>query len=290
MSISRIFACLSLSLVSGFSLGDIGGKVNLDVLGELMSGVDGGIPDLFNKHHFAKDLKNLDLFHWDVGGKDKDKDERAFVPLLKEFEGTNQGELSARWWQWALSIPADMSPLSDTDGSCTNGANNQEGPIWWLAGVFNLSDNDVKRNCDVPSDKAFFFPIVNVFCSALEDGLTAKEWREACWQTLALVDPTSLVAELDGESIVEDQSELQWAFKVGSPVRETGPLPKHNLLDAYKGKNVEFLSDGFFVLLKPLSPGMHTVRFAASVPQVSFSLDVTYNLNVVDKNKYQLPK
>ncbi|MCK7502716.1 MAG: hypothetical protein MZV70_00525 [Desulfobacterales bacterium] len=70
------------------------------------------------------------------------------------------GEWSAKWWQWAYSLPVDQNPFFDENGSCTNGANGPVGPVWFLTGVINVSGTAV-RNCTVPAGKALFFPIIN---------------------------------------------------------------------------------------------------------------------------------
>ena len=47
-------------------------------------------------------------------------------------------ELSAEWWQWALSIPSTHNPLLDPSGQdCMVG---QRGDTWFLAGVFGGGD------------------------------------------------------------------------------------------------------------------------------------------------------
>src|SRR5437762_12394565 len=72
--------------------------------------------------------------------------------------------LATRWWQWALETPASENPLTDTTGQF--GAVNQSGRVWLLAG--NPSGTTV-RTITVPSGKALFFPILNVF--DVEDGI-----------------------------------------------------------------------------------------------------------------------
>ena len=74
--------------------------------------------------------------------------------------------LATSWWQWALETPASENPLTDTTGQFA--AVNQSGRVWFLAG--NLGGTTV-RTITVPSGKALFFPIVNVF--DVEDAIIA---------------------------------------------------------------------------------------------------------------------
>src|SRR5439155_20709072 len=40
------------------------------------------------------------------------------------------------------------------------------------------------------------------------------------------------------------------------------------------------VTDGYWLMLSPLSSGSHDIHFAGSLPDFGFSLDVTYHLNV----------
>src|SRR4029078_3606185 len=42
------------------------------------------------------------------------------------------GDWSAEWWRWLMSIPMEKNPANDTTG--INCAENQSGPVWFLAG------------------------------------------------------------------------------------------------------------------------------------------------------------
>ena len=56
------------------------------------------------------------------------------TPLAPGFrlEGHTAAELSASWWQWAMSAPQDINPVADLSGAhCDVG---QQGNIWFLAG------------------------------------------------------------------------------------------------------------------------------------------------------------
>jgi hypothetical protein len=43
--------------------------------------------------------------------------------------------------------------------------------------------------------------------------------------------------------------------------------------------------DGYWVMLKPLTPGEHVVCFKGKVKRTRFGLDVTYKLTVVEEKK-----
>src|SRR5690242_15482225 len=54
------------------------------------------------------------------------------IPVNASPYGATYGEWSARWWQWAFSLPVDHHPLFDT-ADCSAG---QSGPVWFLGASF----------------------------------------------------------------------------------------------------------------------------------------------------------
>ena len=55
-------------------------------------------------------------------------------PLDSAPYNTTYSEWTAKWWKWALEIPKEQNPVSDTTGK--NCAQGQEGPVWFLAGTY----------------------------------------------------------------------------------------------------------------------------------------------------------
>lgn len=204
-------------------------------------------------------------------------DPKVIPPNLQPF-GMSYGEWSARWWQWALSLPMPQNPFYDEGGNCGNGANGQLGPVWFLTGVINTSGKAV-RNCTIPAGKALFFPLINVECSTLEAppffGRNEAELRE-CAKGFRI---KSAFAEVDGVKVGELKR-----FLVMSPMF-TFSLPKTNVLGIDYCENPETaqlgqsVSNGYYLMLAPLPAGKHVIRFGGAFPD--FSLDITYHLTVV---------
>lgn len=210
---------------------------------------------------------------------DNEKSPRVVPPDHRAF-GKTYGQWSAEWWKWAFSLPVPNHPLFDATGAqCAQG---QSGPVWFLGGSFTTG-SAVRTECEVPAGKAIFFPILNAECSNVEgDGTTQAELL-ACAKEL--VDPaTNLAVEIDGHSI-----ENLDAFRVQSPAFHF-TLPENNFLGAPAGSCIPSggscvdnlaVSDGFYLLLRPLSVGAHTIHFHASVP--GFTLDIVYELTVAPR-------
>ena len=108
---------------------------------------------------------------------------------------------------------------------------------------------------------------------------TAKELRA---ETAPCLDATTLLSVVvDGVSV----GNLQKKFRVQSEVFDI-TLPADNLFGLPAGTYSPAIDDGFYVMLKPLGVGTHTVRFegaSAGCPLIGggFSVAVQYDLTVV---------
>jgi hypothetical protein len=206
--------------------------------------------------------------------------------------GKSYGEWGGLWWQWALSIPADINPVADTTGEFA--AVGQSGPVWFLAGTFG---GEANRTVTVPAGKGLFFPIYNqvwVNLPELGDNPWSPE-QEAFARDLvaSLVDSaTALSAAIDGravENITAYRSPTPegGAYMVDFPEGDVwGLTTVYGLPPGSYGPSV---SDGYYLMLTPLSAGKHTIQIAAA-DSTGFSLDVTYNLTVVGGKAAAVPE
>jgi hypothetical protein len=189
-------------------------------------------------------------------------------------------QLSAEWWQWALSIPTSENPqMDDTGEDCMVG---QRGEVWFLAGV--SGSGIATRTCSVPADKSLFFPVANsVFfdspnvCQGPES-IPIEEMRAAV--AAFIDDVTNIVVEVDGKAISS-------VHRVGRSFVYAVALPEENVFDAPcapegvpAGIYSPTVDDGLYVRLNPLEVGNHTLHFQAEGPG-GFFQDVTYHLTVV---------
>lgn len=199
--------------------------------------------------------------------------------------GMTYGQWAGAWWQWAYGIPVPTNPLFDETGdNCGVG---QQGPVWFLAGVFNTSGTAVRDNCVVPAGRALFIPILNAECSNVEGNGATADLLQACAQGI-LDGAASLALEVDGRPVQNLEAFRAHSGGVGLE------LPDDNLLQLFgydapaghcmpgSGVCVPYLSvaDGFHVMLAPLPVGSHTIHFHAELPAFGFALDLTYHLRV----------
>lgn len=197
-------------------------------------------------------------------------------------QGINKGQLaklSDDWWQWALSIPAAVHPLSFNDpvNSALYCGVGQHGDVWFLGGT--LTGDPADRECTIPAGTSIFFPVLNAECSTVEgNGTTEKELR-ACAD--GLIDfATEVEATLDGvklKGVAKSRVQSQlFSFT----------LPPENVLGLIEPvpNPSPSVSDGYWVLLPPLHVGEHTLSFRG-VAQFDdgskFEQNVTYHLTIV---------
>ena len=193
------------------------------------------------------------------------------MPVQSHAFGKTYAEWSAAWWQWALSIPSDHHPLTDT-ADCSTG---QSGPVWFLGGYFGSTT--AARHCNIPPGKALFFPILNVECSTLEPppfyGSNEQELSDCA---KSFVDPAvNLFAEIDGVAVRN-----LGQYRTQSPLFSFS-VPEPNVLFVAGPAIGQSVSDGYYLLVPPLPVGEHTLHFGGTFPQFDFTIDVTYNITVV---------
>jgi hypothetical protein len=185
--------------------------------------------------------------------------------------GSTYGELSARWWQWVLSLPTSINPNLDEDGR--NCAQGQYDDVWFLAGAFG---GPYTRSCTIPAGKPIFFPVVNTIAFNPTANDTLLTLRGSAADFIDTVE--YLKCTIDGIEVSNLSS-----FRVRSPsftviAPSRGVVPPGKL--AAPGKGDPIVSDGYWLLVEPLSAGEHVIRFEANNGEGGFALDVTYHLTV----------
>jgi hypothetical protein len=213
-------------------------------------------------------------------------DPRIIAPKdALQLTGKTYGEWSAAWWQYVFSFSNPTSPFADDSGArCGSG---QSGSNFFLVGTFTttVDPNGVflasatRSHCTVPAGKTLLFPVFNNECSSVEappfGPFTERKDLAACnHQFIDTV--TDLHAEIDGVAVqgLQDFRICKTNLCFNSPIFEV-VLPARNILGVPAGPAVS-MSDGFYLLLHPLSAGQHTIHFHGFGPAANFAVDVTY--------------
>jgi hypothetical protein len=184
------------------------------------------------------------------------------------------GDWSAKWWQWALSIPANTNPLIDQTGE--NCAVNQSAPVWFLTGT---QGGPAERRCVVPEGMAIFFPIINAYASYVENPLVKTESELRALLKSPFDQVRVAEATVDGvklENLVN--------YRVQSPLFNF-TYPENNIGGVPPGPS-QAVAEGYWVMLHPLAAGEHTIHFRGGIVDptvtgaINFVTDVTYHLTI----------
>jgi len=157
--------------------------------------------------------------------------------------------LTARWWRWALSMP--VKPYRDPDGRmCAMG---QEGAVWFLAGTDGSFS--AKRNCTIPEGKFLLIPVINMIqfnanpdavhddpftCVELQQSAAVNNDRLA--RAMVMIDHVSI------PHVTDYRVRSEGCFRL-DPENTASPLGA---------------ADGYWLLLKPLPAGRHTISIGAN--------------------------
>jgi len=213
-----------------------------------------------------------------VLANDRGDDEYSAVYAPNEnVQGMSYGDWSAAWWQYILLFTNDVSPYADTTGQyCNEG---QGGPVFFLVGG---PVNPTTRSCTIPAGKALFVPIINVECSSVEtDGFQGRNAQEARACAALWNDGTdrkNLMFTIDGIKVKHLGD-----FRMQSPFYYFNMMPATNNFLGVNATEGYSVSDGYWVMVKPLSPGTHVIHFKGawvSGPGAGAVQNVTYNLTV----------
>lgn len=192
----------------------------------------------------------------------------AVLPPTSKPHGASYSEWSARWWQWALRMPINHHPLTDT----ADASEGQEGNVWFLGGAFS-SVGPIERHITVPPCTSLFFPIVNQAFVAFPGDPTDVDLLRSIIRDI-MDSAAGLSVEIDGRPIQHLDR-----FRFESVVFGTD-FPEVNMFGIPAGHYSPAVDDGYYLMLTPLSHGIHTLHFTATLPAMGLTLDVTYYITV----------
>jgi hypothetical protein len=203
------------------------------------------------------------------------------------YDGKTLGEWSAEWVKYVESIPVPQDPQNDTTGEKANIG--QSGSVFFLVGT--STGESVTRKITVNENQLLFFPLINIWNSnfPLAENNPPKTGEELANAIKPVIDTTnSLFFNLDGVALSMD--ELFQHRETPAPFNIT--LPENNFYGEPAGSSSVVASDGYWLMVEPLSIGKHTISFGGSLtffgdldpstPELDpFPQDNTYEISVV---------
>lgn len=212
------------------------------------------------------------------------------VPIQSLRHGMTYGEWAGAWWAWAVGIPAATNPILDATGEF--GDIDQEGSAWFLAGTFG---GPAERTLTIPPGKSLFFPLLNslwwapddlesaAFAVEVELGLNPDDFTDEELIALAAIwavtfDELEMTCTVDGVEL----SNLEQYFAESPGFQITDTDLTDDLGTPISQPNTA-VAAGYWIMLRPLPIGEHTIRFTVDADDLSlgpFNVDVTYYITV----------
>lgn len=195
------------------------------------------------------------------------------VGMSDKVSGKYLHQYANMWWQWTRTMNHQDSAVVDRVGDKCH--INQRGDVWFLAGGFGSST--IHRKCTIPSDKYIFFPIINMAYWPKKNHTPSceKVKNNAALNNDELL---SLHVELNGVTIPEAKN---YRIKSENCFDLFGLIPRElNPIKVYPSA-----TDGYWLMLKPLSQGKHTLKFSAQYNRQNgafgkMAQDIIYDLEI----------
>lgn len=193
------------------------------------------------------------------------------VPTSEQWQGRSYEELASEWTNWLVAEPFATNPALDPDGRFCH--LNQHGKVWFLASTFGgVAD----RTCVIPPGKAIFLSLGGVFVSfapefpsagdgCLAMGSAVEQVRCDVNNDVPVAPNVSFAVTLDGTPVGDLLAYRTQSQPGGFTLRVPDPSFLTDLGLA-AGDRFPAVADGYFLLLKPLHPGTHTLTLRMNQP------------------------
>jgi len=217
----------------------------------------------------------------------------ALPPAATPY-GKSYSAWSKAHWRWLFDRPADQHPLT-MDGNVDLSLGQPAGHVWFLGGTFAITTvgttnfGIAHRTGTIPAATALFFPLIDSEDSVAEEkaGIgcypagrcTSETCLRNCVEGL-LSNVTGVFCTIDGVPVKNLQG-----YQFISSLFTWGPLPANNLFgdptNFPEGLTTQAVSDGYFVMVPPLSAGSHMLHFGGMISgNPTFVQDITYHITV----------
>jgi hypothetical protein len=186
------------------------------------------------------------------------------VPPNRIYRGLSYGNWAAAWWNWLFSNNEDF------------------GSVYFLRGNVDLEPGIVRtgRNgLTLRSDTAIFFPIICTITSRLVYPNAYNEMIRRYKSAESQREPSRLVATIDDIEITNPIEYYAESPEFILDVPRASTLRKYFKPMMRSGKG-EAVTAGYWILIKPLPPGKHRVRFEGK-HQDGFRTTGDYSIRVI---------
>jgi hypothetical protein len=200
--------------------------------------------------------------------------------------GISYSEWIRRWWEWHVSIPKGNHPREAySPEKCAQNQNDKN--VWFLPDESDLGSSEANtpeiKKCTVPHGKALLVQIYGGGCSYGEGLKTDQELKDCVDIGL---DTVEFTAKIDGVEVMSSKNRDDY---LPEPYSYDLTYTQDNLYDVPAG-TYKAMAGGYFLFVKPLSVGDHTIEFKETFFKPGFEgqpssenriSNVVYNLTVL---------
>lgn len=180
--------------------------------------------------------------------------------------GKSIAEWTSEHVRWAVSFPIDRNPVfADETGELAY-LGDVGGPVFFLG-----AGSDVTRRFDVPCGQYLLIPLLTQawFLDETYDEATARAENSAFVDSIE-----TLYASVDGRRVRD-----LFEHREASPEVFTATVPDGGVLGDVGGQ-VEVVADGYWLMLKPLPAGRHSIVVGGDSPTFEFGYQARFEIDV----------
>lgn len=169
--------------------------------------------------------------------------------------------LIAKWWNWWISVPEEKA-LNWPDCLIGQGGGiGKNESVLFLPNPASANAANTKRlnqNCEIFSNQAIFFPLYNGECDTGQYPEKTDPELKACardsnYDPHGSDNPPNMNVYVDGKEVTSNK------FEIFTSKPFTLIIPEVNAYDIKSG-NERTMGGGWYIFLKPLSPGTHEIH------------------------------
>ncbi len=190
---------------------------------------------------------------------------RDELPLGRTWE-----EWTEEWWKWVLEIPKSKNPGYDVDGRLIERTPQRFSDPFFLVGTHG---GRAVRAIHISTGKSILMPVINVTTSFAEAPYLGTKDELLEFVISNSNDLTNKGATINGLNITNLEQ-----YRVRSDFF-TFTFPESNIYDARAGPTIG-IADGYWLFLRPLGPGKHTINTFGSCLAGRIRIEVLYTVIV----------
>jgi hypothetical protein len=169
--------------------------------------------------------------------------------------GKTVTEWTIEWNKWCYSFPGTVPHPFGTGAMLDQAVNQPAGDVFLLSGS---TSGDVTRSFSVPAGKFLLVPIITIEWSQHESPDLTPDQIRALNHSFA-EGVTELHTTLDGVNVPD-----LFAHRHVVDDAYSFDFVADNIFGVPAGPSGQAFSDGYYLILEPLSPGVHTLVFGGS--------------------------